>query len=48
MVVGDRSRFRVVGGNLVRGRIGRRRYEIVGRVLMTRGENSGYLSESYR
>lgn len=41
MVDGDRSRLKVVGGNLVSGRIGRRRYEMVGRVLMTIGENSG-------
>lgn len=41
MVDGDRSRLKVVGGNRVNGTIGRRRYEMVGRVLMTSGENSG-------
>jgi hypothetical protein len=46
MVVGERRRARVALGNRVNGRIGRRRYDIVGNVLITRGVNRGWPSVS--
>lgn len=42
MEVGERSKARVELGKVVNGKIGLSRYDIVGRVLMTRGVNSGY------
>jgi hypothetical protein len=47
-VVGERRRARVAFGNRVNGRIGRRRYDIVGNVLITNGVNRGYSSVSSR
>jgi hypothetical protein len=41
MVVGERRRARVAFGNRVNGRIGRRRYDIVGNVFITSGVNRG-------